>query len=63
MKKKEQNTDDSYVNMSDPERHYKGIMIREIKDRISSRIQNDDPVVANTLKSLIDNSVLEVKKK
>jgi hypothetical protein len=63
MKKNAPTTDDSYVNMSDSERLYKEIMIKEIKKRIASRVENDDPVVTNTLKSMITDTPIEVKKK
>jgi len=63
MKAKSETSDDSYVNMSDSERLYKEIMIKEIKKRIASRVENDDPVVANTLKSMITDSSSDSKKK
>ncbi len=63
MKANIQTTDDTYANMSDSERLYKEIMIKEIKKRIASRIENDDPVVATTLKSMITDTASESKRK
>ncbi|HPI21316.1 MAG TPA: hypothetical protein PKY56_13200 [Candidatus Kapabacteria bacterium] len=63
MKSKNQADDDTYANMSDSERLYKEIMIKEIKKRIASRIENDDPIVSTTLKSMITDSPSESKKK